>query len=59
MTRYFTRGSGWIEDETFAPDPGPLPSVHVPEHNATDTGLLDAEGKRIWREPNPMGFVWE
>ena len=59
MSRYFTRGSGWVEDETFSSAPGPLPSVCAPEHEATDTGLLDAKGKRIWRAPNPIGFVWK
>lgn len=28
----------------------------VPDHEATDTGLLDANGNPIMRAPNPMGF---
>jgi hypothetical protein len=30
----------------------------VSEHEAADTGLLDANGDSIMRAPNPMGFVW-
>lgn len=30
----------------------------APEHEATDTGLIDANGDAIMRGPNPMGFVW-
>lgn len=56
MTRYFTWASGWVEDETYSPDTGPLPTITVPEHEATDTGLLTANGDSIWRAPNPMGF---
>lgn len=35
---------------------------HIPaasDHEAADTGLLDADGNSIMRAPNPMGFVWE
>ena len=55
MSRYFTRKrpSQWIAD-----DLGPEPSLSVSEHEATDTGLLDADGNTIWRAPNEMGFVW-
>lgn len=56
MSRYFTRASGWVEDESFSPDPSPTPSLTVDDHEATDTGLLAASGDRIWRAPNPMGF---
>lgn len=34
-------------------------SWHVPlvaDHEAVDTGLLDANGDPIMRAPNPMGF---
>lgn len=33
---------------------GFLPTVS--DHNATDTGLLDANGYTIMRAPNPIGF---
>ncbi len=59
MSRYFTQrltAAAWVEDDHYSPDPGPLNHVSVPEHEAADTGLLDASGNRIWRAPNPMGF---
>lgn len=59
MARYFIRSSGWVEDEAFLPDPGPLPSIIVSEHEAINTGLLTAGGDTIMRAPNPMGFIWE
>ncbi|EPR09773.1 hypothetical protein M527_06500 [Sphingobium indicum IP26] len=34
---------------------------HIPavsDHEASDTGLIDASGDPIMRAPNPMGFVW-
>lgn len=52
MTRYFTRA----KDETYSPDTGPLPTITVPEHEATNTRLLNTNGDIIWRAPNPMGF---
>jgi len=30
--------------------------VSVCDHEAVYTGLLDADGDEIWREPNPIGF---
>lgn len=63
MARYFTRRP---RASTYAPlqaedewynDPL-LPHVNVPDHEASFTGLLDSRGEEIWREPNPMGFVW-
>jgi hypothetical protein len=48
-----------VEDEAFLPDPGPLPSIIVSEHEAINTGLLTAGGDTIMRAPNPMGFIWE
>lgn len=55
MSRYFTRKrpSQWIAD-----DLGPEDAPMIREHEATDTGLLDADGNTIWRAPNEMGFVW-
>lgn len=60
MSRYFVRprASGWVEDEWFSPDPGRISEPLVPDHVATDTGLLDKNGDPIMRAPNPMGFVW-
>lgn len=61
MSRYFTRRSPkahlWVEDEYCAPERS-APSLSVSEHEAADTGLLDANGDSIMRAPNPMGFVW-
>ena len=59
MPRYFTRPrSFWVEDETYS-DPVRPDTPEVPEHVATDTGLLDKDGGAIWRAPNPVGFLWE
>jgi hypothetical protein len=59
VSRYFTRpakgyaplqaGDAWYSDPL-------LPSVDVPEHEPSFTGLLDSRGEEIWRAPNPMGF---
>lgn len=58
MPRYFSRprAAHWVEDEHFSPDPGPFNLPTVDDHEAVDTGLLDARGDAIWRGPNPMGF---
>jgi hypothetical protein len=60
MPRYFTRPRAtralWVEDEHFSPDPGVLNMPTVSDHEATDTGLLDANGDCIMRAPNPIGF---
>lgn len=61
MSRYFTRPRGglYVEDDHYSPDPIAL---HIPiasDHQATDTGLLDAHGDTIMRAPNPVGFIWE
>lgn len=57
MARYFTQPrSFWVEDEHYSPEPGRISEPHVPEHVATDTGLLDARGDPIMRAPNPVGF---
>lgn len=60
MPRYFTRprSSLWVEDTV--PREGRVPDTpNVPEHVATDTGLLDANGSTIWRAPPPIGFRFE
>lgn len=59
MSRYFvqrTRSAAWIEDEYLAPDPSPMRDVFVPEHIATDTGLVDLNGDPIMHAPRPVGF---
>ena len=57
MARYFTTKASKaavFSDEIYS---GPmLNTVTVSDHEATDTGLLDADGDTIWRAPNPMGF---
>jgi hypothetical protein len=56
MSRYFRARQSkpradWIDD-----DYPMLPALTVDDHEATDTGLIDAGGEAIWRAPNPMGF---
>ncbi|CDO37129.1 hypothetical protein [Novosphingobium sp. KN65.2] len=57
--RYFTtptRPRAWVSDEVYVE-----PMINVPtvcDHEATDTGLVDANGDTIWRAPNPVGFLW-
>lgn len=58
MSRYFTRPRAnlplFVEqlwhDEPFKPN------LDVPDHEATNTGLIDRRGDPIMRAPNPMGF---
>jgi hypothetical protein len=58
MPRYFTRPKSlWVADETYD-EPMCLGTPEVPDHVATDTGLLDQNGDAIMRAPNPIGFVW-
>lgn len=62
MSRYFTRRTApkathYVEDDHYG-DPPRDRDLFVPEHRATDTGLLDHRGDRIMRAPNPCGFVW-
>jgi len=57
--RYFTRPKAKVraDYDEYWPDPFiNIPSVC--EHEATDTGLIDAAGDTIMRAPNPDGFVW-
>ncbi|CAM8655303.1 hypothetical protein MCEMIE4_03129 [Sphingobium cupriresistens] len=55
MARYVSRPPrGWIEDEVFS-EPARL-EIIVPLSEATETGLLDADGNSIFRLPNPIGF---
>jgi hypothetical protein len=56
MARYFIvavsaeRAWDWLAEYPL------LPGLQCAEHVATDTGLLDGNGRRIMRAPNPMGF---
>jgi len=59
MPRYFVRrapakASLYVENDHYgrAQDHTPTVDEHVP----TFTGLLDASGKEIWREPRSIGF---
>lgn len=57
MPRYFTRAKAlWVEDENAwdAPVMSNIPTVC--DHDAIDTGLLNADGNTIMRAPNPIGF---
>lgn len=62
MSRYFTRPKAtralWVEDDHYGRDTA-ITHLDVPEHVATCTGLLDANGDDIWRAPNPIGFNFE
>ena len=61
MSRYFTkpqRTRSWIGDDLGHEDAPLLAGLCVPDHEATDTGLLDPNGDTIWKEPRPMGFIW-
>lgn len=58
--RYFAtpprQARSWVADDVWV-----RPLVHistVSDHEATNTGLLDADGNTIWRAPEPMGFQW-
>lgn len=57
--RYFIQRkprASWIGDDDVWPaaNAGHIPTVC--DHEATDTGLLDANGDPIMRAPNPIGF---
>lgn len=67
MSRYFTR-SRVEDDQGYAIHPGrpystiePCsnenpPYIEVPDHEARNTGILDANGDAIWCGPRPIGF---
>ncbi len=55
MPRYFTKRPR-ADDEYWEPMSPLLTSIEVCDHEATDTGLLDADGSSIFRAPNPIGF---
>ena len=56
MTRYTTRPRQFVGDDWPECDNPLLPSLSVDDHEAVFTGLVDAKGEQIWRQPNPMGF---
>ena len=59
MSRYFIkrqqpRATLYVENDHYG-----RPQSHTPdvdEHVPTFTGLLDATGQEIWREPRAIGF---
>jgi hypothetical protein len=58
MSRYFSapRARLRVDSEGMADDVPQGVNVTMPEHVATDTGLLDANGDPIMRAPRPIGF---
>ena len=57
MSRYFVRPRAlYVADEPDWDSPAQSHLPTVSDHEATDTGLLDANGDPIMRAPNPIGF---
>jgi len=56
MTRYIKRPRSWVSDPLFSEDAGLVPDLTVDEHVPRFTGLLDAAGDEIWKQPRPAGF---
>lgn len=67
MSRYFPRArvedkDGWAISPgnpymTIAPQADERPEyVDVPDHLASPTGILNADGEMIMRAPRPVGF---
>lgn len=56
MPRYFTKPRGYVADDLDAWDGPLIPEITVPEHVPIDTGVLDADGAKIFRQPRPVGF---
>jgi len=59
MSRYFTAPARARVKAEWWDCPPLLPNLSVPDHESTDTGLLDANGDTIWRAPRMMGFIRE
>ena len=65
MARYISHRSSvkppkatwWGDWESATPQALPNPQLAAPE--AVDTGLVDADGNRIMRLPDQIGFVRE
>lgn len=57
MARYFSQRRVRSDDaEYYADDWAAQCIPTVSDHEATDTGLIDADGFSIMRAPNPIGF---
>jgi len=58
MSRYFVqrRAPAPRGEDDWVPVGNSWHVPSVPDHEATDTGLLDVHGDRIMRAPNHMGF---
>lgn len=59
MARYFTkrapvRATLFVENEHYGRPMDHMPTVS--DHEPQFTGLLDAGGDEIWREPRTIGF---
>lgn len=59
MSRYFVRAGKplYVETPLWEDVEPNRPSLAVPDHEPSFTGLLDAHGEPIFRGPNPMGFL--
>lgn len=59
MARYVTgiaaRPRAFWWDQPVNPQ---LPHPQAIVSDPVDTGLLDADGRKIYRTPDPVGFVW-
>lgn len=57
MSRYFTQPPrAYVADDLWPEDAPMIPTLSVSDHQAVDTGLVNATGDTIWRAPNPIGF---
>lgn len=62
MPRYFIARKAKVrsdDDFDWTDDIARPSTIEVCDHEATDTGLVDANGDCIMRAPNPIGFLWE
>lgn len=50
------RYAAWVGDDEIYTEARPSISV-LEEEGAADTGLVDAQGRSIWRLPRPIGFI--
>ena len=55
MSRYSIKPkSFYVEDDVYRTVS--VSDLHVPDHVATPTGILDVNGDMFYRNPRPMGF---